>query len=153
LADAVDAEIARRAGTTRHAGRVVQALTGRQSGILLVDGVDAALAVVNAYAAEHLEIHTAHADAVAARVHSAGAVFVGPASPVPVGDYLAGSNHVLPTGGTARFASGLGVMSFLKSVQQIDYTPGALAGATAMLQALAEAENLPAHGEAARARE
>jgi histidinol dehydrogenase len=152
LADAVDAEVARRARATRHTERVTQALTGRQSGILLVDGLDAGLAVVNAYAAEHLEIHTAHAAEVAQRVHCAGAIFVGPASPVPLGDYLAGSNHVLPTGGTAHFASGLGVMSFLKSVQQIEYTAGALAEATAMLEALAEAENLPAHGAAARAR-
>jgi histidinol dehydrogenase len=153
LADSVDAEVARRAAATRHAERVATALGGPQSGIVLVDGLDGAIAVVNAYAAEHLEIHTREARDVAARVDNAGAIFVGPGSPVPLGDYLAGSNHVLPTGGTARFASGLNVTSFVKSVQQIEYTREALAAAAPMLEALAQVEDLPAHGEAAAARE
>ncbi|MDR1151318.1 MAG: histidinol dehydrogenase [Bifidobacteriaceae bacterium] len=152
LADAVEAAVARRAAATHHAERVATALTGSQSGIILVDNLDAGLTVVNAYAAEHLEIQTAHPAEVASRVHSAGAIFVGPASPVPLGDYLAGSNHVLPTGGTARFASGLNATSFLKSVQQIDYTPAALAEVTDMVDTLARAENLPAHGESVMAR-
>ncbi|MDR1294754.1 MAG: histidinol dehydrogenase [Bifidobacteriaceae bacterium] len=152
LADAVDKAVARRSAATLHAERVAVALTGPQSGIILVDSLDAGLCVVNAYAAEHLEIQTAHAADVARRVHSAGAIFVGPASPVPLGDYLAGSNHVLPTGGTARFASGLNATSFLKSVQQIDYTVAALAEATEALEVLSRAEDLPAHGESARAR-
>ena len=152
LADAVDAALERRAGATRHAGRVRAALTGPQSGAVLVRNADQGLAVADAYAAEHLEIHTADAPALARRVRNAGAVFVGPCSPVPLGDYLAGSNHVLPTGGTARFASGLNVMAYLKSVQLIEYDAAALEALAGPLTALAEAEDLPAHGEAVRAR-
>ena len=152
LADAVDAALERRAGATRHAGRVRAALTGPQSGAVLVRDMEQGLAVADAYAAEHLEIHTADAPALARRVRNAGAVFVGPCSPVPLGDYLAGSNHVLPTGGTARFASGLNVMAYLKSVQLIEYDAAALEALAGPLTALAEAEDLPAHGEAVRAR-
>jgi histidinol dehydrogenase len=152
LADAVDAEVARRAAATRHSERVASALGGQQSGIILVDDIESGLAVVNAYGAEHLEVQTVDAAAVAERVHSAGAIFVGPATPVPLGDYMAGSNHVLPTGGTARFASGLNVTSFLKSVQQVEYTAEALAQSRGPLEVLAMAEDLPAHAEAARAR-
>ena len=152
LADAVDAALERRAGATRHAGRVRAALTGPQSGAVLVRDTDQGLAVADAYAAEHLEIHTADAPALARRVRNAGAVFVGPCSPVPLGDYLAGSNHVLPTGGTARFASGLSVMAYLKAVQLIEYDAAALEALAGPLTALAEAEDLPAHGEAVRAR-
>mgnify|MGYP000894428284 FL=1 len=152
LADAVDAALERRAGATRHAGRVRAALTGPQSGAVLVRDTDQGLAVADAYAAEHLEIHTVDAPALARRVRNAGAVFVGPCSPVPLGDYLAGSNHVLPTGGTARFASGLSVMAYLKAVQLIEYDAAALEALAGPLTALAEAEDLPAHGEAVRAR-
>ena len=152
LADAVDAALERRAGATRHAGRVRAALTGPQSGAVLVRDTDQGLAVADAYAAEHLEIHTADAPALARRVRNAGAVFVGPYSPVPLGDYLAGSNHVLPTGGTARFAAGLSVMAFLKPVQLIEYSASALESMTPALGVLASCEDLPAHGEAARAR-
>ena len=116
LADAVDAALERRAGATRHAGRVRAALTGPQSGAVLVRDADQGLAVADAYAAEHLEIHTAGALEVACRIRNAGAIFVGPCSLVPLGDYLAGSNHVLPTGGTARFSSGLSVMAYLRPV-------------------------------------
>ena len=111
-----------------------------------------AIEVANAYAAEHLEIHTADAPGVARRIRNAGAIFVGPYSPVPLGDYLAGSNHVLPTGGTARFAAGLSVMAFLKPVQLIEYSASALESMTPALEVLASCEDLPAHGEAARAR-
>ena len=152
LADAVDAALERRAAATRHAGRVRAALTGPQSGAVLVRDTDQGLAVADAYAAEHLEIHTSNAPALARRVRNAGAVFVGPCSPVPLGDYLAGSNHVLPTGGTARFASGLNVMAYLKAVQLIEYDAAALEALAGPLTALAEAEDLPAHGEAVRAR-
>ena len=152
LADAVDAALERRTGATRHAGRVRAALTGPQSGAVLVRDMEQGLAVADAYAAEHLEIHTSNAPALARRVRNAGAVFVGPCSPVPLGDYLAGSNHVLPTGGTARFASGLNVMAYLKSVQLIEYDAAALEALAGPLTALAEAEDLPAHGEAVRAR-
>ncbi|MDU0348529.1 histidinol dehydrogenase, partial [Actinomyces sp. MRS3W] len=153
LADAVDAALARRLDATRHRERARTALTGRQSGIVLVRDLDQAIAVADAYAAEHLEIQTADAPAVARRIRNAGAIFIGPYSPVPLGDYLAGSNHVLPTGGTARFAAGLNVMAYLKPVQLINYNAAALEAMTAPLTVLAESENLPAHGEAARARQ
>lgn len=152
LADAVDAEIEARVPATRHAERIRTALSGPQSGTVLVDDLEAGIAVVDAYAAEHLEVQTADAPAVAARIRNAGAIFVGPYAPVPLGDYLAGSNHVLPTGGCAHFASGLNVMAFVKSVQVIEYTAQALEAVSAPLSALANAEDLPAHGEAVRAR-
>ena len=152
LADAVDAEIAARVPVARHAERIRTALSGPQSGTVLVDDLEAGIAVVDAYAAEHLEVQTADAPAVAARIRNAGAIFVGPYAPVPLGDYLAGSNHVLPTGGCAHFASGLNVMAFVKSVQVIEYTAEALEAVSAPLSALANAEDLPAHGEAVRAR-
>jgi histidinol dehydrogenase len=108
--------------------------------------------VVNAYGAEHLEIQTVGAAELAERVTSAGAIFVGPYSPVSLGDYMAGSNHVLPTGGCAHFTSGLGVHSFLRAVQVIEYDADALAEVADRIVALADAEGLPAHGEAVRAR-
>ena len=152
LADAVNAALAKLAAVTKHADRVRVALSGVQSAIVLTDGLDQSIAVADAYGAEHLEIHTADAAAVAARIRNAGAIFVGPYSPVPLGDYLAGSNHVLPTGGTARFASGLGVTAFLKAVSTIDYSADALAAVADKVVVLANAEDLPAHGEAITAR-
>ncbi|TRW44880.1 histidinol dehydrogenase [Georgenia yuyongxinii] len=152
LADAVDAEIARRVPATKHAERMRTALSGPQSGTVLVADLDQAVAVADAYGAEHLEIQTADAAAVAARIRNAGAIFVGPYSPVPLGDYLAGSNHVLPTGGTARFASGLNVTAFIKSVQEIEYDETALKQLAAPLTALAASEDLPAHAEAVNVR-
>ena len=152
LADAVETILLRRVDATRHLARAKEALGGRQSAIVLTSGIDQSIDVANAYAAEHLEIHTADAAAVAARITNAGAIFVGENSPVPLGDYLAGSNHVLPTGGTARFASGLGVTSFLRAVSVIEYNAAALAEVADKVVALANAEDLPAHGEAIRAR-
>ncbi|TDD83039.1 histidinol dehydrogenase [Actinomadura rubrisoli] len=152
LADAVEDELKAQVARTRHTERITEALAGRQSGIVLVDGVDDGLKVVDAYAAEHLEIQTADAAAVAARVRNAGAVFVGPHAPVSLGDYLAGSNHVLPTGGCACHSSGLSVQSFLRGVHVVEYDRAALADATARVVALAEAEDLPAHGAALKAR-
>ena len=152
LADKVDEAVERRAAATKHDVRVKEALTGDQSAIVMTDGLDQSIAVANAYAAEHLEIHTEDASAVAARINSAGCIFVGPHSPVPLGDYIAGSNHVLPTGGTARFASGLGVTSFLRAVSVVEYDSKALKLVADRVVALAEAEDLPAHGEAIRAR-
>lgn len=152
LADEVEAELKAQVARTRHVERVTEALAGRQSGIVLVDGVDDGLRVVDAYAAEHLEIQTADAAAVAARVRNAGAVFVGRYAPVSLGDYLAGSNHVLPTGGGACHSSGLSVQSFLRGVHVVEYDRDALADATARVVALAEAEDLPAHGAALKAR-
>ena len=152
LADAVEAALVRRADATRHLARAKEALTGRQSAVILTGGIDQSVLVANAYGAEHLEIHTEDAGAVARRITSAGAIFIGEFSPVPLGDYLAGSNHVLPTGGTARFASGLGVTAFLKAVSLIEYDEAALAAVADKVIALANAEDLPAHGEAISAR-
>jgi len=152
LAGAVEGELADRAAATRHSARVQTALSGTQSAIVLVDDLAAGLEVVNAYGAEHLEIQTADAAALADRVTSAGAIFVGPYSPVSLGDYMAGSNHVLPTGGCAHFASGLGVHSFVRAVQVVEYDAAALKEVTDRIVAFADAEGLPAHGEAVRAR-
>ena len=152
LADAVDRALARRLAATRHTERAGTALRGRQSGTVLVRDLEQGIAVADAYAAEHLEIHTARAPEVARRIRNAGAIFVGPYSPVPLGDYLAGSNHVLPTGGTARFSSGLSVMAYLKPVQLVEYDAAALEALSDPLCALAHCEDLPAHAEAARAR-
>jgi histidinol dehydrogenase len=152
LADATDAEVAAQLKTTVHRDRVTAALTGRQSAIVLVDDIDAGLRTVNAYAAEHLEIQTVDASAVAARVRSAGAIFVGAWSPVSLGDYCAGSNHVLPTAGCARHSSGLSVQTFLRGIHVVDYTEAALKDVSGYVITLAQAENLPAHGEAVRRR-
>ena len=152
LAAAVAAAVERRVPATKHSERVRTALTGAQSGVVLVDDLDAGLDVVNAYAAEHLEIQTRDADAVAARVRNAGAVFVGPFSPVSLGDYLAGSNHVLPTGGCACHSSGLSVPTFLRGVHVVRYDEAALGAVAHHVVTLASAEDLPAHGEAVTAR-
>ncbi|WP_037367104.1 histidinol dehydrogenase [Amycolatopsis orientalis] len=152
LADAVDRELAARVPATKHSERVGQALGGKQSGVILVSTVDDGLRVVDAYAAEHLEIQTANAREVAARVRNAGAVFVGAYAPVSLGDYCAGSNHVLPTGGFARHSSGLSVQSFLKGIHVVDYSEDALREIAPRVVALATAEDLPAHGEAVTAR-
>ncbi|MDR0944996.1 MAG: histidinol dehydrogenase [Bifidobacteriaceae bacterium] len=152
LAAAVDRAVAARAAATPNAERVRQALTGTQSGVVLVDTVQDLIAVADAYGAEHLEVQTDDAPTVASRVRNAGAIFVGPYSPVPLGDYIAGSNHVLPTGGTARFASGLGVTAFLKSMQVVHYSKEALAEVAPLGEAIARAEALPAHAEAFEAR-
>ncbi|MEB3981928.1 histidinol dehydrogenase [Mycobacterium sp. 663a-19] len=152
LAAATDAEVAAQLRTTVHRERVTAALTGRQSGIILVDDLDAGITVVNAYAAEHLEIQTADAPRVAGRIRSAGAIFVGPYAPVSLGDYCAGSNHVLPTGGSARHSSGLSVQTFLRGIHVVDYTEAALKDVSGHVVTLAEAEDLPAHGEAIRRR-
>ncbi|MFL6117060.1 MAG: histidinol dehydrogenase [Catenulispora sp.] len=152
LADAVLKELAPRVAATRHSERIHEALSGRQSAIVLVDDIDAALVVANGYAAEHLEIQTRDSAADAAKVRNAGAVFVGAFAPVSLGDYLAGSNHVLPTGGCACHSSGLSVQSFLRGIHVVDYTREALAEAAELVVALADAEDLPAHGEAVTAR-
>jgi len=152
LAERVLAEVAARAPRTRHAERVAAALGGPQSAVILVDDLPTAARVSNAYGPEHLELQTADDDALLARITDAGAVFVGGYTPVSLGDYLAGSNHVLPTGGTARFAAGLGAHTFLRPQQIISYDRAALAEVEAPLLALAGAEGLPAHGEAVSAR-
>jgi len=152
LADEVEVELDKQVFATRHTERIRTALGGQQSGIVLVDDVDQGLDVVNAYAAEHLEIHTADAAAVAGRVHNAGAVFVGPFAPVSLGDYCAGSNHVLPTAACACHSSGLSVRSFLKAVHVVDYSREALAEVAHHVVTLADAEDLPGHGTAVTVR-
>ena len=152
LAYAVDEALEQQVAATKHRERVTTALSGEQSGVVLVDDLDAGLAVVDAYAAEHLEIQTRDAAAVADRVHNAGAIFVGPYAPVSLGDYCAGSNHVLPTSGSARFASGLSVQTFLKGVHVIDYDEAALREVADKVVTLADAEDLPGHGDAVKQR-
>ncbi len=152
LADAVEDELEAQVAATKHTERVREALSGQQSGIVLVDDLDAGLAVVDAYAAEHLEVQTRDAARWAAQVRNAGAVFVGSWSPVSLGDYCAGSNHVLPTGGCARHSSGLSVQTFLRGIHVVEYTREALAEVAPHVLALAVAEDLPAHGDAVRAR-
>ncbi|GAA1364955.1 histidinol dehydrogenase [Streptomyces beijiangensis] len=153
LAAAVEKELAPQVDAAKHRDeRIAPALAGRQSAIVLVENIEDGLAVVNAYGAEHLEIQTADAAALAERVRNAGAVFVGPWSPVSLGDYCAGSNHVLPTGGCACHSSGLSVQSFLRGIHIVDYTRDALAEVTHHVVTLADAEDLPAHGAALKAR-
>lgn len=152
LADRVRVHLSAQIATTKHADRVREALAGQQSGTILVDDVEHGIAVCDAYAAEHLEIQTTDAALVASRIRNAGAVFVGDYSPVSLGDYCAGSNHVLPTGGTASFASGLNVTTFLKAVQLINYSRSALEEVSQHITSLATAEDLPAHGDAITAR-
>ncbi|GGY20352.1 histidinol dehydrogenase [Streptomyces anulatus] len=153
LAAATEAELAPQVAATKHIkDRIEPALAGRQSAIVLVSSIADGLKVVDAYGAEHLEIQTADAAAVADRVRNAGAIFVGPWSPVSLGDYCAGSNHVLPTGGCACHSSGLSVQSFLRGIHIVDYSRDALAEVTHHVVTLAEAEDLPAHGAALKAR-
>jgi histidinol dehydrogenase len=152
LADAVDAEVERQVELTKHSERVRTALTGDQSAIVLVADLEQGLRVVDAYAAEHLEVITRDARTWAERVRNAGCIFVGPHAPVSLGDYCAGSNHVLPTGCAARHSSGLSVQSFLKGVHLVEYDADALAGVARHVIALAEAEDLPAHGTAVAVR-
>ena len=152
LAERVEAALVRRVAATKHVERITAALAGRQSGIVLVDDLEAGVTVVNAYAAEHLEIQTRDARGVALRIRHAGAIFVGAFAPVSLGDYCAGSNHVLPTGGSACHSSGLSVQSFLRGTHVVEYTEAALGEVAQHVVTLAGAEDLPAHGEAIIAR-
>jgi histidinol dehydrogenase len=152
LIGAVEAELARQVPATKHEARVRAALTGEQSAVVLVDDLDQGLRVVDAYAAEHLEIQTRDAREWAMRVRNAGAIFVGAWSPVSLGDYAAGSNHVLPTGGCARHSSGLSVQSFLRGIHVVDYDEAALRDVAPHVITLANVEDLPAHGQAVAAR-
>jgi histidinol dehydrogenase len=151
LLDEVDRELAKQVPTTRHSARVEAALRN-QSAYVLVDDLEQGLAVVDEWAAEHLEVLTRDAGDWAARVVNAGAVFVGPFAPVSLGDYLAGSNHVLPTGGTSRHTGGLSVQSFLRSQHVVSYTRDALAEVAPLIDALGGSEDLHAHVDAVRAR-
>jgi histidinol dehydrogenase len=151
LADRVDAELARQVPEAKHRTRIEAALAG-QSAHVLVDDTAAAIAVADAWAPEHLEIQTERAHADASQVRNAGAVFVGPYAPVSLGDYLAGSNHVLPTGGTARHTGGLSVMSFLRGIHVVECDRRALADVADDIGALGGAEDLTAHVAAVRER-
>ncbi len=145
-------ELDRQVPATRHSERVATALSGPQSGTILVEDLEQGIAVCNAYGAEHLEIQTANAEEAAARITSAGAVFVGSYSPVSLGDYCSGSNHVLPTAGTAAFSSGLNVTTFMHAIQVINYDRAALEEVSGHVVALSRAEDLPAHGDAVSVR-
>ena len=152
IAEQVQENLKYRVPRTEHSERVNTSLRGRQSGIILTDGIEQSIDAANAYAAEHLEVQTADPDAVIAKIRNAGAIFRGPYSPVPLGDYMSGSNHVLPTSGTARFASGLGVHTFMKPVEVIEYDEQGLKTLAARVNAFAVSEDLPAHGESVLSR-
>jgi histidinol dehydrogenase len=152
LASQVRQQLNARVDATRHSDRIFTALSGKQSAIVMVDSLEQGIDVVNAYAAEHLELLVANPEAVALQIRNAGAVFLGRFSPVSLGDYSAGSNHVLPTGGCACHSSGLSVQSFLRGLTFIDYSESAFREIAANVITLANAEDLPAHGEAISAR-
>ena len=152
LAEAVQIELGIKVSKTKHAERIRAALSGKQSAIVLVDSIDQAVDVANAYAAEHLEIQTVNSKQVSKQIRNAGAVFIGRFTPVSLGDYSAGSNHVLPTGGCACHSSGLSVQTFLKGVSFIEYNESAFTEIAENVITLANSEDLPAHGEAMSAR-
>ena len=152
LAAQVTKELEIRVAATKHSKRISEALSGIQSAIVLVDSISQGLDVVNAYAAEHLEIQTINAAGDALKIRNAGAVFIGRYSPVSLGDYSAGSNHVLPTGGCACHSSGLSVQTFLRGIHYIEYSKDAFTELVPTVITLANSEDLPAHGEAMSAR-
>jgi len=152
LAAQVVKELEVRVAATKHSARIREALSGVQSAIVLVDSISQGIDVVNAYAAEHLEIQTSSAAADALMIRNAGAVFIGRYSPVSLGDYSAGSNHVLPTGGCACHSSGLSVQTFLRGIHYIEYSKAAFVDLVPTVITLANSEDLPAHGEAMSAR-
>jgi histidinol dehydrogenase len=152
LAKEVEKELEVRVGATKHSDRIRQALSGVQSAIVLVDSLEQGVDVVNAYAAEHLEIQCVDARSVSLKIRNAGAVFIGRFTPVSLGDYSAGSNHVLPTGGCACHSSGLSVQTFLRGLHFIEYSQEAFTEIAQTVVTLAQAEDLPAHGEAMIAR-
>jgi histidinol dehydrogenase len=152
LAEAVQVELGEKVSKTKHQERIRSALSGKQSAIVLVDSIAQGVDVANAYAAEHLEIQTANSKEVSKQIRNAGAVFIGRFTPVSLGDYSAGSNHVLPTGGCACHSSGLSVQTFLKGVSFIEYDESAFTEIAANVITLANSEDLPAHGEAMSAR-
>ena len=152
LASKVGKELEIRVAATKHSLRIREALSGIQSAIVLVDSISQGIDVVNAYAAEHLEIQTTNASQDALKIRNAGAVFIGRFSPVSLGDYSAGSNHVLPTGGCACHSSGLSVQTFLRGIHYIEYKKEAFIDLVPTVITLANSEDLPAHGEAMSAR-
>jgi len=152
LATRVEAALERQSATTHHSDRVTVALSGAQSALIVVDSMKEALDLVNSLAAEHLEIMVENPEEILLGIRHAGAIFLGDYTPVSAGDYVAGSNHVLPTGGTARFSSGLSPLTFLRQQHVVDYDKSALEGIAGAVVTLANAENLPAHGDAITSR-
>lgn len=152
LAETVQTILPARIAQTKHAERITTALSGRQSAIVLVDDIEQGLDVANAYAAEHLELLLKDPRSASKKIRNAGAVFLGRFSPVSLGDYSAGSNHVLPTGGCACHSSGLSVQTFLRGLHFIEYRENAFREIAPHVITLANSEDLPAHGEAMSAR-
>ena len=152
LADQVEKALIRQVALTKHKTRITEALSGVQSAIVLVSSIDEGIELVNAYAAEHLELHLENSREWAKKIRNAGAVFIGNYSPVSLGDYSAGSNHVLPTGGCACHSSGLSVQTFLRGLHFIEYSKEALQDIASTVVSLSNAEDLPAHGQAVIAR-
>jgi histidinol dehydrogenase len=152
LLEEVQVAVASRLENTKNSVRATSALNGKQSALVLVDSIDDAIEVSNHYATEHLELQTTQNEALLEKISNAGAVFMGEYSPVSLGDYLAGSNHVLPTGEQAKFGPGLGVHTFLRAQQIVRYGKSGLEKVTEALDLLSQTEGLPAHGEAARVR-
>ena len=152
LASSVQEQLSKRVAATKHRDRIATALSGIQSAIVLVKDVEQGLQVLNAYAGEHVQIHTRAAEEDAEKVRNGGAIFIGSFAPVSLGDYSAGSNHVLPTGGCACHSSGLSVQTFLKGLHLVNYSESALREVAQDVITLADAEDLPAHGEAIKAR-
>ncbi|MFM6974673.1 MAG: histidinol dehydrogenase, partial [Agromyces sp.] len=147
-AERVLAELRSQASHAAHSARVAVALAGSQSALVLVDSLDRAVAFANAFAPEHLEVQVREPDALLSQLTNAGVIFVGGYSPVALGDYMAGSNHVLPTGGQARYRSGLSASTFLKPQQVVRYERAGLAPLQSKIEHFADVEGLPAHGAA-----
>lgn len=152
LADEVLEQISIRVARTKHRERITEALAGEQSAIVIVDDLKQGIEVANAYAAEHLELQVKDPKSASTEIRNAGAIFLGRFSPVSLGDYLAGSNHVLPTGGCACHSSGLSVQTFLRGLHFVTYNERAFREVAGSVITFAEAEDLPAHGEAIKAR-
>ena len=152
LAEQVERELSNRVARTKHRERITEALAGNQSAIVIVENLTQGIEVANAYAAEHLELQVRDPKSASLEIRNAGAVFLGRFSPVSLGDYLAGSNHVLPTGGCACHSSGLSVQTFLRGLHFVTYNERAFREIAGSVITFAEAEDLPAHGEAIKAR-
>jgi len=152
LAEEVQVRVQQRTVRTKHSARITEALSGIQSAIVLTDNLEQSLDIANAYAAEHLELLVANPQSASEKIRNAGAVFLGRFAPVSLGDYLAGSNHVLPTGGCACHSSGLSVQTFLRGLHFVSYSERAFREIAASVITFAQAEDLPAHGEAIAAR-
>lgn len=152
LINQVAVALARQVEGSANKTRILEALKGQQSALVLVRDMSAAAKVADLYATEHLSIQTSQNDALAKSISNAGAIFMGSFSPVSLGDYLAGSNHVLPTGGQARFGAGLGVHTFLRPQQVVQYSESALSEVSNNVVAIADSEGLGAHGEAIKIR-